>query len=262
MSLSSKILLFSDPHLDGSEDSHASANPAHRLRRALEQALARHPDAAHLVLPGDLSNGGDVWGYEFLRALCAEYDLPCTFLMGNEEDRGAFASVFPDVATDQNGFYQSVLTFGGHTVICLDTLDPEVPTKHGGLLCDQRLDWLRAALTDAADQQVTVVMHHPPAPLGMPRFDALGLANGTEVSALLSSAGVRLVIAGHIHRSIQAVVDGLPIATLKSTGFGLMMQQGDAPLARDPADPGAYGVLLLTEHGPILHHEEITWDVT
>ena len=168
-----KLLIFSDPHLVGQQSDA-------RFAACLSQALERHGDAAHILVAGDLCE--EPGAYPLLAEHLVATGLPVTCLMGNVDDRAAFAAAMPGVTP---GFQQATLSFGRHLVITLDTLDEDPSAAPSGVLCDARLSDLEARLKAAEGQIITLVMHHPPAPFGMPFVDPIGLRTGSEVLRLL-----------------------------------------------------------------------------
>ena len=82
---------------------------------------------------------------------------------------------------------------------------------------------------------------------------------GTSVmigSMLQDYPQVCQIVAGHVHRTISGSTGGIPTAIFKSPCHQM-------PMALDPEtteisidEPGAYGVLLLTDDGVIVHTED------
>ncbi len=244
-----KLLLFSDPHLTGTDAPVSDCKTDGRFAACLKQALKRHSDAAHILLLGDLSETDE--GYAFLAKQLAQTDIPATCLMGNEDDRDVFRKAFP---TAPEGFQHGTLTFGNHQLIYLDTLDPDPTPKFSGVLCADRIAFLKDALNQSQGMQITLIMHHPPIQIGSPFFDPIGLRNGEELVDLASAANVSLIITGHVHMAAMAIVGGMSMTTLRSTGFGLR-DGDDGGVEIDPTESGAYGVVALTEKGAVLRHE-------
>lgn len=248
-----KVLLFSDPHItDGTPI--IGLDPAARFALALEHALARHGDAARVIVLGDLTHHGRVEQYHQMRDLLAGCPLPVTLMLGNHDRRAPFLAAFPDTTT-ASGFVQSFHDIGTHRLICLDTLDEGPPATHSGLICAKRQAWLLEALD--TDQTCTVLMHHPPAPLGFPGMDRIRLRNGAQVVSLLTEHGARQLICAHVHRTIMGNIGGLPVALLKSTCHQMPMDLLSASSALSVDEPAAYGVLLLGEDQVTLLPEDV-----
>ncbi len=246
-----KILLFTDVHLTAHQSPIIGLSPAQRLKDGLAHAAAHHKDAEHLVIMGDLTHHGDPAEYEALAAILQTVPWPVTLMLGNHDRRAGYASVF-----GRTGFQQTALVAQDHRVLCLDTLDENAPDTHSGLLCAERLDWLRAELAAATDP-VVVLMHHHLVPTGFDGMDRIALRNTDEVTAILESSGkVRQVINGHIHRTIQTHAGTLPVAMVKSPCHQMPMALGDGSSALSVDEPGGYGVLLLGQKQCIVHFED------
>lgn len=245
------VLLFSDPHLSGDNSVVVGQHTDARLAACLAHAKAYVPQACHTVFTGDLSDSGGARGYEALRNMLSDWHTPVTCLMGNEDDRDAFGAVFPDVPRP-SGFYQSVLSFGAHRLLCLDTLDPNAAPQHSGVLDAPRRAWLEQELKGSEAETTTVLMHHPPAPLGLPFFDEIGLRDPDPIMAAFQAADVALVITGHVHRACRKKAQGTVIKTLPSTGFGLRLGRTEPAISADIKHVPAYGVLHLGTARPRL----------
>lgn len=246
-----KILLFTDTHITAAGADIIGLSPQERLKQGLEHALATHGDAKAIFFMGDLTHHGEEKEYQELRDILADVPLPVHLTLGNHDQRTPFAKVF-----GRTGFQHSVSKFGNTTVILLDTLDEMAPDKHSGLLCEDRLEWLRDALANA-DGPAIILMHHHLAPTGFDGMDAIDLRNQDEVLDILTSAGnVRHIINGHIHRSIFTSARGMPVSMIKSTCHQMPLQLGPGSSALSVNEPGAFGVLLLSGKQCILHTED------
>lgn len=251
-----KILLFTDIHVTHNCKPIIRLDPAQRFADGLSHALAHHPDAEGIVIMGDLTHHGITQQYTQLRWLLADCPIPVHLMLGNHDDRVVFLQEFPDSPRTDAGFVQFSLNNDGHRLICLDTKDANAPDRHSGWLCAERLDWLAGQLQ--TDRMVTVLTHHPPFDSGFQGMDAIKLRNGDQLLALLQKHGVQQLISGHIHRTIMGNIGGLPIAMLKSTCHQMPMDLNAAGTSHSVDEPGAYGVLRLTDVGAVLIPEDFT----
>ncbi|MEI4260369.1 phosphodiesterase [Roseovarius sp. D0-M9] len=249
-----KILIFTDLHYVAPGARIGHLDPDARFREGLAHALAQFPEAERIVITGDLTHHGRPEEYARLREALAGCPLPVHLMIGNHDCRTPFAAVFPDTPRTPEGHVQHVVDTGDTRLILLDTVDEG---RHEGLLCDARLRWLDAALAGAEGRRTVVFLHHPPMPVGFEAMDAIGLANRTELLALLNRRGnTCLLMAGHVHRTVSGVAGGIATTLLKSTCHQCpIMQPGmDAHTSID--EPGAYGILYLGDEGPIVHSED------
>ncbi|MFK7938294.1 MAG: phosphodiesterase [Roseovarius sp.] len=256
-----KVIVFTDIHLLGDGGTIIGLDPAAKFAQGLAHALAHHPDAAQIVIAGDLAHTGQRPEYQRLAECLARCPLPVNLMMGNHDRRAPFLSVFTDTPLTAQGHVQQVVDLGDTRLILLDTLDEDAPDVHSGYLCDARLDWLDARLQEArrAHQRVIVFTHHPPMPTGFAGMDSIGLRNRAAlVARLTASGGVAQIVSGHIHRTISGSAGGIPTAMFKSTCHQMPMLLNDAAHSLSIDEPGAYGVLLLHPDGIIVHSEDFT----
>lgn len=254
-----KIIVFTDLHMAVTPRS-GTPDPFASLRAGLDHVARYNADAERIILCGDLAHHGDEASYDLLRECLATSALPVHPMLGNHDDRAAFRRVFPDCPLDENGFVQRVIDLPEARLILLDTLAAPAEAglqPHAGYLCAARLDWLSQHLGEASDKPALVFMHHPPHATGFASMDAIMLANGEAFYDLIERHGtVQQLICGHIHRTISGNHRGTPFAVFKSP-------VGQMPLDFDSLDchievnePAAYGILLLSEDGVLVHSED------
>ncbi|MBZ0122410.1 MAG: metallophosphoesterase, partial [Roseovarius sp.] len=157
-----KLLVFTDIHITAPGETIIGLDPLTRFSRCLAHALAHHPDAARIVIAGDLTHTGAPAEYSRLHATLADCPIPVAMTLGNHDRRAAFRAAFGDVPVDPAGFVQSAHEAGNHRLILLDTADEEAEIVHSGRLCAARLDWLDDALDAAPDAPAVLFLHHPP----------------------------------------------------------------------------------------------------
>lgn len=252
-----KLLVFTDVHLVPPGGTIIGLDPAERFQQALDHALTTHPDAARVVITGDLAHHGDPVEYSLLRDMLKALPLPVSLLIGNHDNRTAFRAAFPDTPVSDGGFVQSYLDLDQHRLVFLDTVDDMAEIEHSGLLCAQRLAWLDRVLTEARDRKVILFMHHPPITTGFAGMDRIGLRNRAELAALLQRhSNLCQIVAGHVHRTISGAAAGIPTAIFKSPCHQMPMalSNDDEHLSVD--EPGAYGLLLLNGADVIVHTED------
>lgn len=260
-----KALIFTDLHIVPEGQTIIGLDPLTRFRDGLAHALARHPDAQHIVLLGDLTHTGDPSEYARLAPALAASPIPVTVTMGNHDLREPLSAAFPS-ALNADGFAQTALDLGPLRLLILDThdYDQQAPLEHDGWLCAIRLAWLDAELARAArdGKDVVVFAHHPPCPVGFWAMDAIGLANADALLSRLHRAPhVRHLICGHIHRTIHASAanpngGSLPVSILKSPCHQIPMILGQGTFADSVDEPGAYGILLALKDTVVVHTED------
>ena len=257
MTYDHKIIVFTDSHITEANETIIGLDPMLRFQQGLAHALERHPDAARIILTGDLAHHGTPKQYARLKEALSDCPVPVSLLLGNHDRRVGFTSIFPEAAQTSAGFIQSFVDIEGWRLIMLDTLDEQAPDHHSGWLCNDRLQWMEDALSSAGPRKRIVFTHHPTFITGFTGMDAIGLRNLDEVAERLSRhPNIRMIICGHVHRTILGATGGIPTAVLKSPCHQMPMLL-DQPSWGDSVDePGAYGILLLQEDNVVLHTED------
>ncbi len=255
-----KLIVFTDLHMVPEGTKIIGLDPYERLRAGIEHVNRYHADADRVIFTGDLTHRADTLSYERLRGLLSRLAPPAAITIGNHDQRGRFLETFPDVETDEDGFVQQAIDFADCRVVLLDTLFAppyDYPLSHAGYLCDRRLAWLDRALTGANGLPVLVFMHHPPHRTGFTGMDAIRLSNEDAFyEKVLEHGNVRHIFAGHVHRTIGGSHRGIPFSIFKSPVHQQPMPF-DTPnpsLAVD--EPGAYGIVVVTEEGLQVHNED------
>ena len=255
----SKILVFTDLHLLPEGETVMGLDPGQRLRQGLDHATTQHPDAALIVLTGDLSHNGAPQEYARLRDILSGFSIPVCPMLGNHDRRAAFLKAFPETPTTAQGHVQQVIDLGANRLILLDTLNEEAADTHSGLLCADRLAWLDARLSEAVERRCILFTHHPVFATGFKGMDWIGLKSIPELTALLARhQNVAQIISGHIHRTIQGAINGIPAAVFKSPCHQMPMALGYQDPRLSVAEPGAYGIILLSDEGVVVHTEDFT----
>lgn len=251
-----KLLVMTDIHLVAAPELIIGLDPRQRLADGLAHAAKHHADADRLIIMGDLTNLGDAGCYETLRELLAPAPWPVTLMLGNHDNRANFCSIFPDQATDENGFVQSAIDVGDARVITLDTLDDAPQIPEAGILCADRLAWFHNALD--TDRPCLVFMHHPPFMTGFTGMDGIALQGAEHFCALLNGGPVKHLFAGHVHRTITATVEGISMTIFKGTCHQMPMLLGKDGFGHSVPEPGAYGIVTTKNGNVVVHFEDFT----
>ena len=251
-----KIIVFTDLHF-GQEK--AGNLPKERLTKGIAHVAEHNPDAAHIILTGDLTHDGVVRDYETLRDVLAGAPCPVHFMVGNHDIRENFQAVFPAVDKTKTGHVQKVIDTEFATLVLLDTLQAppySYPFSHIGVLCADRLAWLDAQLA-ASEKPCILFLHHPPHDTGFVAMDAIKLGNGPEFYDLIERHGnVQQIVCGHVHRTISGVHRGVPFCQFKSLVGQMPMLFDVMDFHMETDEPAAYGILMLTPDGVLAHTED------
>ena len=169
-----KIIVMTDIHITKEDTDIIGLNPMNRFEEVFRSALRDHPDAAFMILMGDLVHHGERSQYLRLQRVLADSPIPVIPMLGNHDIRESFRDVFVGAPCDESGFVQQFIDLPHHRVITLDTKDGPFG-HHAGRLCNARMAWLQAALEGAQNRIPLVFMHHPPFETGIARMDAINL---------------------------------------------------------------------------------------
>lgn len=185
------------------------------LRACVASVLALDPQPDLIVLTGDLVDMGTSEEYAHLRQLLAPLLPRLLVVPGNHDERHALANAFPEQAWDREGpFLQYVHLHGPLRIVGLDTM---VPGAGRGELCAMRLAWLERALAAAPQAPTLILMHHPPFLTGIAHMDRIGLTGREAFGSIMARhPQIRLVLCGHLHRSIATQLGGRRVLTAPS----------------------------------------------
>lgn len=248
-----KIIHVTDTHIRRPGERIYGLDPAERLAAVVDDVRRRHLDADLFVITGDLADAGERDAYAHLSELLSPLRIPIRLMLGNHDRRAPFLDVFDDVDTDENGFVQSVIDPPDvGRLIFLDTLQEGMI---GGMLCADRLGWLEARLREVEEQPVTLFLHHPPLPVGVPHFEPICMPDPEPFLDVLAGhpGGVRHLFVGHLHLAFTGSVrGGLPITAARSSNHLMGVDFIDSG-ARWLAGSPAYNVILMDADSIFVH---------
>ena len=201
------LLQLSDSHIgatwgDGDPLHATSATVEHVLR------LPDRPDA--VVVTGDLADIGDAASYRALSGVLDSLRAPVHPLPGNHDDRATLRGHYGLPGEGDAPINYSV-DLGPVRLVILDSTKPGYDA---GELDEARVAWLDRELATAAEQPTILAMHHPPLVTGAPGWDRIGVARRDRdaLGAVLERhPQVRLVVGGHLHRTIVSELGGCPV---------------------------------------------------
>ncbi|MGL6210344.1 MAG: phosphodiesterase [Paracoccaceae bacterium] len=247
-----KTIHITDTHIVAPGGSVVGHDPTPRLESVIAAINQTHRDAALCVFSGDLTDHGDEAAYRELAVLLADLEVPYRLMMGNHDHRATFRRAFPDQPVDDFGYVQSSLDLGDARLIFIDTLDDDRPDT--GRLCQNRMEWLRNALTAPGAKQSVVFMHHPPFSVGVPCFDVMMLNNPEPFQALIRDSGAVAHLAfGHLHLTTSGSWNGIPFSCNRGTCHRIALSFADGAVEYVGSEP-TYDVLILSDTGVTVHH--------
>lgn len=253
-----KLLAFTDTHLRSAGEMIIGLDPYAKLAGALEHAQRRHPDAEHIVFMGNLVNSGKPEEYARFKEILATATRPVTIIPGNHDSRDQMVDSL-SLTRDDIGYVQSIFDTPTHTVIAIDTVfgDKYLSFASLGQYDDKRLAWLDQHLS-AAEKPVVLFAHHPPFKVGFDGMDDIRMRDD-DAFAEVAQGRIAHMICGHVHRTISGNWRGLSYTVLKSTCHQMPLALGEKGMSLSTDEPSAYGVVLLTDDGVIVHTED--WEL-
>ena len=182
-----KFIHLTDTHIVPEGQLLYGQDPALVLQAAVAHINHHHPDAAFVVITGDLTERGERAAYAYLRKTLASLTPPCHLVIGNHDRHDHFFEIFKQAPQTDSGHLQYIVYHEHCTCIMLDTVKPGEP---GGELCSTRLDWLADMLERHADDDIFLFMHHPPMDVGIGSMDRLGLSGRDALAKVLKHTGI------------------------------------------------------------------------
>ena len=246
-----KFIHLTDSHLVAPPQRLFDMDMAARLRGAVESISRHHSDAAFCIFTGDVTHWGETEAFAEFREIMNRLPVPWHAIPGNHDIRQVFREVLPETPAGLPGFIQYGLDTPAGRFLLLDTVNEG---QAGGVLCQQRLDWLRGELDKAADTNVYLFMHHAPMNVGIAGLDRIRLDNGDEFGDLIMAyPNVRHLFFGHLHRACHGSWRGVPFSTVKATAHQLAFTlDPEAPIISSRENPN-YAVVLISEDSLIVH---------
>ncbi len=204
------IAQITDSHIEAAGVlAYGTFDSAASLTRIVKELNARDPQPDLILHTGDMAHHGSPEQYGPLMELVKPLKAPFFAIPGNHDSREGFRQAFAgtDWLPKTGEFIHYTIDDFPVRLICLDTVVPGVPY---GMLCGERLAWLKNALAEAPDKPTIVACHHPPFATGLTGSTKVGLdQGGAEFAALLAeNPQVQRLICGHVHRPISAVFGG------------------------------------------------------
>jgi 3',5'-cyclic AMP phosphodiesterase CpdA len=123
------------------------------------------------------------------------------------------------------------------------------------------LSWLDGVLAAQPTRPTIVALHHPPFATGIAHMDAMGLI-GIEAFADILQAHPQIVrvLAGHVHRPVQAVVGGRLAMTAPSPAHQVVLDLTDDGPSRFIIEPPGYLVHRWRPETGLISHTAVIGD--
>jgi 3',5'-cyclic-AMP phosphodiesterase len=222
------------------------------LERCVQRIASLDPSPDLVIATGDLVDEPDPTSYGQLREILARLPLPVYLMPGNHDERGALRAAFPDhrYLARAGEFLQYAIDEYPVRLLALDSVIAGQPQ---GVLCAQRLHWLRERLEES-DEPTVIALHHPPFFTGIGHMDRMGLAEPSELERIVRRfPQVQRIICGHLHRPIQALFGGALASVCPSTAHQVLLDLKPGSPARFVMEPSAFQLHLWTGQALVTH---------
>jgi len=176
--------------------------------RCVAQLNRLRPRPQIVVVTGDLVDAAAADEYEHLTRLLAPLEIPIAVIPGNHDARALVRAQFPAQPYAQGtGALNLLLTVGPLDLVLIDSSVPGAPH---GVLDGDTLRWLDATLSMSTARPALLFLHHPPFVTGIKHMDRQNLRNADDLVPLLKRhPRVRLIAAGHVHRTTLTMFAGI-----------------------------------------------------
>ncbi|MFB4424342.1 phosphodiesterase [Streptomyces sp. QL37] len=243
---------LSDLHLDGTEET------ADRARRAVSHLTGLPGTVDATLVTGDITDRGRAAEYRQARDVLAPlYERgPVLLCPGNHDSRPEYRQVLlGGSGTAPVNEVRAVGPDGARVLMC----DSSVPGRPEGLLEPETLEWLDDTLAAAPGRPAFVAFHHPPAPLGLPYIDRIGLHGPDALAKVLARhPQVVAVLCGHAHTAAATTFAGRPLLCAPGIVSSALMpwEQGPDSSWKTHAAPPSL-VFHLYEEGRLTSHVRV-----
>ena len=153
-----------------------------------------------VVVSGDLTEQADAVSFANFEQIFGRIGLPIVVVPGNHDGPAGML----DYASSSSQLADWHLTnrlveIGGVRFLGLNTSIERVTQ---GALDDEALSLVDEQIRSASDQQMVIVMHHPPLVLGLQQFDEFAyIERGDEFHEIIAASKKEvIVLSGHVHR--------------------------------------------------------------
>ncbi len=208
-----RLLHLTDPHLFADSGAEVyGVNTADSLAQVLAQAVAEpegRPDA--ILVTGDIADDLSAAAYGRFRATLQSAGVPVYCLPGNHDDSTLMLQQLGVAGFQCSG--RGRLDAWG-----LALIDSHVPGEPHGMISPAEFARLDGHLHAMRDLPVLLAVHHPPAPVGSPWIDAIGLRSAVELLVRLERfPNVHAIVSGHVHQAFETRIGALRVLATPST---------------------------------------------
>ncbi|MGH2369869.1 MAG: extracellular solute-binding protein, partial [Chloroflexota bacterium] len=224
------------------------------LTRAVDVLRGLDPAPDVVLVTGAAPEQGLEEEYAIAREILSGLPMPVLLIPGNHDHhanmRRAFAG-HPHLP-HEGAFLHYVVDDYPLRLIGLDTVRPG---RIGGEMCEERLAWLSARLSEAPDEPTLLFGHHPPCRIGIDSLDAFAFEGDDAMGTVIArNPQVVAIVCGHVHRPIHVPWHGSVVTTTPSTALQFPVDlRANAPPSFD-LEPPAFRIHLWSSETGLISH--------
>ncbi len=163
-----------------------------------------------IMLTGDLAQDESEASYQYIKeqlSFFAGLNIPVTWIPGNHDDSALGEKII--------GVRQKQYIFDDWNIILLDS---HYAGHESGMVDQDDLEMLDAALAAQPDKYAMVVVHHHLLPSKTKWLDTMMVENRDQVLDVLTKySNIKLVVFGHIHHELQQQYEGMTFFAAPAT---------------------------------------------
>jgi len=244
-------------HLSDTHFGNDVQDPAGRAAAVMDHLLAMSPRPELLVVSGDVADHGLPAEYAEARAWLDRWPGTLAVCPGNHDVRSAFVA---GLGLDARTVVEAV----GSRWLLLDSLVDAVDGERvdEGRLGPDQLAWLDHAL-GASPAPAYVVLHHPPATIGLDLMDPIRLVDADALGKVLDHhPQVVATLVGHAHTMAATTFAGRPLLIGGGVVSSVTVDAEDLPQVWYDAPPSLALHLVDEATGRLTTHWRALPDVS
>jgi 3',5'-cyclic AMP phosphodiesterase CpdA len=175
-----------------------------RLKLIVKNLNGLDPKPDVVLLTGDATDNGENEAYSHLKEILKPLSMPIYIVPGNHDDREAMRTAFQhEPYMPDHGFIHYVIDDYPVRLIALDTV---IENKPEGILCEDRVAWLKSVLENNIQKPTLLFMHHPLIKIGQKLLDKLRCYTPDDFENLMSRfPNIIGIVSGHYHKSCSTI---------------------------------------------------------
>jgi len=237
------LLQFSDLHLFTQPDKRIhNIFPEQSFLQTFRQAITENPPVDLILLTGDLAEDPYQAVYQRLNQLLSPLQIPVVCLPGNHDDYQIMQNVFTQPPVTCN----KLTRLGNWQIIALNS---QIIGEKQGSIAPLEMEFLKDTLANSEEFFSVVAIHHHCIPTNSLWMDRMQLENSDVFLKMLTRyKRVKLVLSGHAHQPLNALISGITILGTPSTCYQFKPNSRNFAITNKPA---CYRWVSLSPNGDI-----------